>query len=170
MDVMIAVRETGVMRIGTGMVVDGEMKGGRGGTMMSGEGRRMIVGGIEIGIMGGTEIGKGKKIGKGKRRVREKEIEMEITGGTKIGRGIDMIVNATMPETGIGGAIVLDAKESVMTETETMSEMRSEEETRGIGIGKERRKEGSDGTETDCSTISIACKSQQIVIHCTVVH
>lgn len=164
MDVMIAVRETDVMRIGIGMVVDGEMKGGRGGTMMSGEGRRMIVGGIEIGIMGGTEIGKGK------RRVREKEIEMEITGGTKIGKGIDMIVNATMPETGIGGAIVLDAKESVMTETETMSEMRSEEETRGIGIGKERRKEGSDGTETDCSTISIACKSQQIVIHCTVVH
>lgn len=156
MDVMIAVRETDVMRIGIGMVVDGEMKGGRGGTMMSGEGRRMIVGGIEIGIMGGTEIGKGK------RRVREKEIEMEITGGTKIGRGIDMIVNATMPETGIGGAIVLDAKESVMTETETMSEMRSEEETRGIGIGKERRKEGSDGTETDCSTISIACEASKL--------
>lgn len=158
MDVMIAVRETGVMRIGTGIgiVVDGEMKGGRGGTMMSGEGRRMIVGGIEIGIMGWTEIGKGK------RRVREKEIEMEITGGTKIGRGIDMIVNATMPETGIGGAIVLDAKESVMTETETMSEMRSEEETRGIGIGKERRKEGSDGTETDCSTISIACEASKL--------
>lgn len=160
MDVMIAVRETGVMRIGTGIgigiVVDGEMKGGRGGTMMSGEGRRMIVGGIEIGIMGGTEIGNGK------RRLREKEIEMEITGGTKIGRGIDMIVNATMPETGIGGAIVLDAKESVMTETETMSEMRSEEETRGIGIGKERRKEGSDGTETDCSTISIACEASKL--------
>lgn len=123
---------------------------------MSGEGRRMIVGGIEIGIMGGTEIGNGK------RRLREKEIEMEITGGTKIGRGIDMIVNATMPETGIGGAIVLDAKESVMTETETMSEMRSEEETRGIGIGKERRKEGSDGTETDCSTISIACEASKL--------
>lgn len=156
MDVMIAVKETDVMRIGIGMVVDGEMKGGRGGTMMSGEGRRMIVGGIEIGIMGGTEIGKGK------RRVREKEIEMEITGGTKIGRGIDMIVNATMPETGIGGAIVLDAKESVMTKTETMSEMRSEEETRGIGIGKERRKEGSDGTETDCSTISIACEASKL--------
>lgn len=156
MDVMIAVRETDVMRIGIGMVVDGEMKGGRGGTMMSGEGRRMIVGGIEIGIMGGTEIGNGK------RRLREKEIEMEITGGTKIGRGIDMIVNATMPETGIGGAIVLDAKESVMTETETMSEMRSEEETRGIGIGKERRKEGSDGTETDCSTISIACEASKL--------
>lgn len=153
---MIAVKETDVMRIGIGMVVDGEMKGGRGGTMMSGEGRRMIVGGIEIGIMGGTEIGKGK------RRVREKEIEMEITGGTKIGRGIDMIVNATMPETGIGGAIVLDAKESVMTKTETMSEMRSEEETRGIGIGKERRKEGSDGTETDCSTISIACEASKL--------
>lgn len=61
---MIAMGETGVMRIGTGkgigIMVDGEMKGGKGGTMMSGEGTRTIVGGIEIEIMEGTEIGKEK--------------------------------------------------------------------------------------------------------------
>lgn len=80
-------------------------------------------------------------------------------GGIKIGRGIDMIVNVIMFEIGIGGVIVLDVKESVMIEIEIMSEMRSEEEMRGIGIGKERRKEGLDGIEIDCSMISIVCKS-----------
>lgn len=70
-----------------------------------------------------------------------------------------MTVSETMPATGIGGAIVLDAKESVMIETETMSEVRSEEETRGIEIGRERKKGETDETGTDCNTISIACNA-----------
>lgn len=163
--VMIAMGETGVIRIELGiwMMVDGEMKGGRSGTLVSGKGRGTIVGGIKIGIMGGT------KIEKGRGRGTEIGTETEITGGIEIGTEIDMTVNEIMPETEIGGAIVLAAKESVMIETEIMNEVRSEGETREIGIGREKRREGTDETETDCDTTSAAC-SEQIVIHYTVFH
>lgn len=127
-------------------MVDGEMKGGRSGTMVSGKGRETIVGGIQIGIMGGTEI----------------ETETEITGGIEIGTEIDMTVNEIMPETGIGGGIVLAAKESVMIETEIMNEVRSEGETKEIGIGREKRREGTDETETDCDTTSAACNVSKL--------
>lgn len=152
--VMIVMGETGVIRIelGIGMMVDGEMKGGRSGTMVSGKGRETIVGGIEIGIMGGTKIEKG----------RGRETETEITGGTEIGTEIDMTVNEIMPETEIGGAIVLAAKESVMIETEIMNEVRSEGETREIGIGREKRREGKDETGTDCGTTSAACNASKL--------
>lgn len=160
---MIAMGETGVIRIelGIGMMVDGEMKGERGGTMVSGKGRGTIVGGIEIGIMGETEIEKGKG--------RGTEIETGITGGTEIGTEIDMTVNEIMPETEIGGAIVLAAKESVMIETEIMNEVRSEGETTEIGIGREKKREGTDETETDCDTTSATCnksKSSYIIRYC----
>lgn len=152
--VMIVMGETGVIRIelGIGMMVDGEMKGGRSGTMVSGKGRETIVGGIEIGIMGGTKIEKG----------RGRETETEITRGTEIGTEIDMTVNEIMPETEIGGAIVLAAKESVMIETEIMNEVRSEGETREIGIGREKRREGKDETGTDCGTTSAACNASKL--------